>query len=324
MQRPSRLTKRILLFLVYALLAVTFTVLLSQSMDHHYDFFIHERLIFEGSVFTAARILSPAIVGVLVQTGLQERMAAFVYAAAAITLLLYMFARLLETWSGMGRDKSMMLAPFILVPMVWNYILLSSIYYLDDIPAILLFTLGLIALAEKKSFRFHIIFFLAVINRETAVFLIPAMFLLQIRRRNISSLLIHSVILAVAVFGIRLLIINLISAANSSSVSMFQNHFIINVQFLLSVFRGNPEALKMIMTFGGLWLLLPFCFGKVEQRVMLMTVLFPIFFIGMAITGNLNGEARIFNEMIPVVTAPCILLLARRIKKGASAGARTT
>ena len=293
-------------------------------MDHHYDFFVHERLNFGGSVFTAARVLSPVIVRVFVQTGLQERMASLVYTFLTLTVLLYMFARLLESWTGMDRGKSVILAPFILVPMVWNYIILSSIYYLDDIPAILLFTLGLIALAEKKLFRFHIVFFLAVLNRETAVFLIPAMFLVQFRRRKFSFLLIHSVILAVAVFGIRLFTMNLISTENTGEVSMFDNHFISNVQFLLSAFRGNPEALRMTMTFGGLWLLLPFCPGKIESRVMLMTFLLPVFFVGMAIVGNLNGEARIFNEMIPIVTVPCILLLTRSMKKDSFAVTGTT
>lgn len=210
---------------------------------------------------------------------------------------------------GQSREKSLLLAPFILVPMVWNYILLSSAHYIDDIPAILLFTIGLTALAENRSFRFHIIFLIAMVNRETAVFLIPAMVLMQTGKKRLSALLLHSLVLFAAAFVIRLFLYKLISTGNSSSVSMFDTILKDNIHFLLSIFQGNPEALRMLMTFGGIWLLLPFCFGRVKPAVMRMTILLPLYFVGMLVVGNFNDEARIFNEMIPIVTVPAILFL---------------
>lgn len=201
--------------------------------------------------------------------------------------------------------------------MVWNYIILSSIHYVEDVPAILLFTLGLIALAEKKSFRFHAIFLVAVVNRETAVFLIPAMLLMQFGKRKTIPLLAHSFLLLGTALGIRVFLNSLVSSGDPTEVSMFNNHFMENVHFLLSGFKGNTEALRTMMTFSGLWLFLPFCFGKVRREVMLMTVLLPVFFVGMAVVGNLNGEARIYNEMIPVVATPCLLFLTQIIRKGA-------
>ncbi len=141
------------------------------------------------------------------------------------------------------------------------------------------------------------------------------MFFMQIGSKKILSLLLHSLILLIAALGIRMFLNSLVSSADPAAVSMFDNHFRENVHFFLRGFRGDTESLRMIMTFGGLWLLLPFCFGKIRREVMLVTILLPVFFTGMAIVGNLNGEARIFNEMIPVVALPCILLLLRGIKK---------
>lgn len=309
--------KQIRLFLAYALMAATFVVLLSSSLDHHFDYAVQERISFGGAGFTASRVLSPFIVMIITRCGLSVRVSALVYVGIATIALLYLFAVLLEKWGGVGREQSLLLAPFILLPMVWNYIILSSIHYVEDVPAILLFTLGLIALAEKKSFRFHAIFLVAVVNRETAVFLIPAMLLMQFGKRKTIPLLAHSFLLLGTALGIRVFLNSLVSSGDPTEVSMFNNHFMENVHFLLSGFKGNTEALRTMMTFSGLWLFLPFCFGKVRREVMLMTVLLPVFFVGMAVVGNLNGEARIYNEMIPVVATPCLLFLTQIIRKGA-------
>ena len=218
---------------------------------------------------------------------------------------------------GASEESSILYAPLILLPMVWNYIILSSIHYLDDVPAVLFFTLGLVAISEKKLFRFHLIFIIAVINRETAVFLIPAMFLMQFGKRKISLLLTHSLLLLVAALAVRLFLNNLVGAGSSIPASMYEAHFSNNIAVLKRMISGDTQELRMLMTFGGLWLLLPFLIRKVKSDVMLMTLLLPVFFAGMTFVGNLSDEARIFNEMIPVVTAPCILFLAVKLKSAA-------
>lgn len=280
-------------------------------MDPHFDILIDERIHFGGAVFTASRVLSPSVVRLFVEAGIPGRTSAMILVMVTTIALLFFFAKLLNLW-GLDKEKSMLLAPFILIPMVWNYVILSQIHYPEDIPSVLFFTLGLVALAEKKSTQFHVIFLLAIINRESAVFLVPSMFLMEIGRRKTSSLLLHSFVLIVTAFGIRLFLNNLISTDGALINVMHENNFRVNIQFLWSALQGNPEALKMIMLFGGLWLWLPFCIGRVTQRVMLLTVLLPVFFVSMLVVGNFHAEARIFNEMIPVVTAPCILLLFTR------------
>lgn len=313
MGKTGYLLRSATIILAYGLLATTFAVVLSQTLDRHFDVLINDRIHFGGVVFTASRVLSPSVVRLFVEAGISERTSAMILVAVTTTALLLFFAKLLNLW-GLDKEKSTLLAPFILIPMVWNYIILSLPHYPEDIPSVLFFTLGLVALAENKSIRFHVIFLLAIINRESAVFLVPSMFLMEMGRRKTSSLLLHSFVLIAVAFGIRLFLNNLIDMSGSSSSVMFEDNLRINTRFLWSVLQGNLQVLRMIMLFGGLWLLLPFCIGRVTSRVMLLTIMLPVFFVGMLIVGNLNGEARIFNEMIPVVTAPCILLLFARSK----------
>lgn len=193
--------------------------------------------------------------------------------------------------------------------MVWNYIILSSAHYIDDIPAILFFVLGLTALASGKRFWFYLIFFVAVINRETAVFLIPAMLIIRFKEEKPWKLAIQSAVLAGVAYGIRLLLIFALNFKPEHSAGIFQNTLRTNLLFLESLFSGNPEALRMLLIFGGLWAMLPFCWKRAPVKVMRLTLILPLFFAGMLFVGNFNNEARIFNELIPLVTIPCTVLL---------------
>jgi len=135
---------------------------------------------------------------------------------------------------------------------------------------------------------------------------------MQFGKRKTPLLLVHSLALIAAAFAVKLFLNNLVGAVSSVPASMYEAHFSDNMAILKSMISGNTQDLRMLMTFGGLWLLLPFITGKIRSDVMLMTVLLPIFFTGMVFVGNLSDEARKFNEMIPVVTVPCILFLEAR------------
>lgn len=104
----------------------------------------------------------------------------------------------------------------------------------------------------------------------------------------------------------RLGLIHLLSTSPVTSTAMFENHFHSNLDFVLSTFKGNPEALRMLMTFGGLWIVLPLCLRNAGGDTQRLLALFPLFYIVMLIVGNMNDEARIFSEMIPPVTTVII------------------
>lgn len=132
------------------------------------------------------------------------------------------------------------------------------------------------------------------------------MFLLEVGKRKLVPLLLHCAALAIAGYLIRFGLIHFLSTSPVTSTAMFEHHFQSNLNFVLSTFRGNPEALRMLMTFGGLWIALPFFIHKANREHLRLVFLLPLFYIVMLIVGNMSDEARIFSEMIPLITTVII------------------
>ncbi len=297
-------------FVAYALLAVAFVALLHGSLDAHYEHLLRSRLdpAPGGRGFANTRILSLLAIRPMMWLGLSMSLASLFLAVLATAGTLIVFERYLSAW-GLLESRSVLLAPAILLPMAWNYIVLSDIHFPEDIPATLLFVLGLLLLKRKRMLAFHIVFLAAVANRETSLFLVPAMFLLQVGERRTAPLLLHVLALGGVWLGGRLLLMELLGGG--AGASMHENNFAFNLRLCKSLFALNPRALRMLMLFGGLWAFLPLCAGRVPGRMLLLLMLLVPFFAVMMVAGNLDGEARIFNEMIPLVTAPVVLLFER-------------
>ncbi len=296
--------------ILYLLLAITFSAIQFSFLDEHYTLLVRERYELGGTAtFATSRILSIVLLRFFTIFGLSIEASSYILTVLTLTGILYAFRAMLEVAGELPSARSILLAPFIIVPIFWNYTVLSEIMYPEDFPAMLLFMLGLLFLYKEKSSAFHLVFLLAALNRESSIFLLPAMLILQIRKRRLSSLLLHLLVLA-AIWAV-------IKAARMHffgggiDAPYYVNSFKYNIIYLKSMLNLKPEGLSLLCMFGGLWLAIPFCFGKVPPRVLVLTIMFPFFFAVMLLAGNLNGELRIFNEMVPVITAPAVLLFSR-------------
>ncbi len=176
----------------FLLLSLTFSTVLFNSLDEHYTHLIQERSNLGGSgTFSGARILSILALNAIAVLGFSLRQSSQILVVIATVGILFAFRSMLESSSRLPRSRASLLAPAILIPMVWNYIILSGILFPEDIPALLLFTLGLTFLFREKRWHFHVVFLLAILNRESSVFLLPAMFLIQVGKRNLLKLTGH-------------------------------------------------------------------------------------------------------------------------------------
>lgn len=136
--------------LAYLLLAATFASLLSISMDRHFEEMATQRINFQGwGGHTLARVVSPVLVGLVHSSGIPVKTSALIYIGISTFLLLNAYAWYLGKSVGLDSRVSLLAAPLILIPMIWNYILLSSAHYIDDVPAILFFVLGLGLLSNR-------------------------------------------------------------------------------------------------------------------------------------------------------------------------------
>ena len=230
---------------------------------------------------------------------------------------LFAFRRLLISSSGMSFSRATLLAPGILIPMTWNYAIISRLIFPEDLPALFLFTLGLVFLFEKRPIAFHVVFILAILNRESSIFLLPAMFLIQVGSRKFLRLVLHISLLALIWYGLKLLLMHFFGGGISGP--QYLNTFSQNLTLIKSIVHLDPRALLLLLMFGGLWAAIPFCYRKVPDRIMLLTLMVPVFFFVIIYVGNLNREFRVFTEMIPVVAAPPLLLFERYLDRSGGA-----
>lgn len=245
---------------VYLLLSVTFAFVLFGAMDEHYDYLVGERFDLAGADdFTSSRILSILALKVVAAAGFSPVAASKVLLVLSAVGVLFAFRSLLVSSAGVTPSRASLLSPAILVPMTWNYVILSNVVYPEDIPALLLFILGLSYLFDGRMARFHAVFMLAVLNRESAVFLVPAMFLVQLGRRDLRALVLHCLGLGAAWFAARMLLMHFFGGGMDAP--MYLKTLDENLEFCRSILRLNPRAVRMLMVFGGAWIALPFCGG---------------------------------------------------------------
>ena len=283
-------------------------------MDMHYDRLIQERAVLGGEeTFAGARILSVLALNVLTELNVTAKTSSWILVALSTFGTLFAFRRMLISSSGLSLSRATLLASGILIPMTWNYAIISRLIFPEDLPALLLFTLGLAFLFEKRAIAFHVVFILAILNRESSIFLLPAMFLIQLGRRRLLRLVLHISVLALTWFGLKLLLMHFFGGGISGP--QYLNTFSQNLALIKSLVDLDHRALLLLLMFGGLWLVIPFCYGKVPNRIMLLTLMVPVFFGVMTYVGNLNREFRVFTEMIPVVAAPPLILFGKYLDR---------
>jgi hypothetical protein len=195
----------------------------------------------------------------------------------------------------------------LLYPLAWNYCVLGTYYYAADIPAILFFVLGLIAIYRKHWGIYYVIFILACLNRETSIFLVIAYLLTLTGRPRFSQVTAHVLAQAVIWLGIKH-ILTLAFAANPGE-PIFENHWASNMQRIMALLHGDRHMVQVATgTFGAVWLLIPLAWAAQPVFFKRLLLLVIPFLVGMSIVGNLD-EVRIYNELIPILLAPALFSL---------------
>ncbi len=247
---------------------------------------------FEADTPFQYRILAPLVIRVFVLTTNIEP-----YSASKILTVIWTFFALLAFRTLMGiffSDGRASLGALLMVySMYWNYAVFGIWRMPFDIPAILLFTLGLSALMRQRWLLFYLVFVIRALNRETIIFLSVAFIFLSWRRTEPALMWKHvGVQLALWLFVRAMLVI----IFKDSQGGQFQNQFAANIKILSS----GTSAIPLVLSFGALWLPAFTGWGIIDWRIRrLLLVTIP--FAGlMFVVGNLH-ELRIYNELVPIM-----------------------
>ncbi|HAX49041.1 MAG TPA: hypothetical protein PK605_05415 [Ignavibacteria bacterium] len=230
---------------------------------------------------------------------------------AALLLLQVVFYKLL---CGYFKNKKYLLwvAPVILYPVLFNYILLNQSFQYYDFTAILLFTVGLYYIMTRNTTAFFIFFVIAIINKETAGYLIFAYMLFNYKELFTREIIRNTAILGAIFIGYKLLLGYIFRAnpGDSFEIGYYENIRIVNE--LLS----NRTLLKnLALNFGGLYLfvILLFITGLWKKypdrrKVFMNLAIVPYYIFGIYIT--YITEVRVYTELIPMITVLFLIFLS--------------
>ncbi len=182
---------------VYFLLSLTVCFLYFQKIISRYDFNS------ENSFTTAAsfaarkpfqfRLLIPFIYKLFSPVSFITPEIFFTaYTFIVIYLLLLVYYLLISEYFK-NSALNFFLAPAILYPIVWNYVLLNQTFQYYDFTAILLFTLGTYFIVKNNFKWILIIFLIAILNKESAVYLIFSYLFFNYRQIFTKKILLNTI-----------------------------------------------------------------------------------------------------------------------------------
>lgn len=229
------------------------------------------------------------------------------------TLLVY--GRLLARH--MRTDLAGVRAPGLLYGMSWHYCAVNLLYFPFDLPAVFFFVLGCHLLLGRRWALYHPVFALAVFNRETCLALTGVFALVEFRPLQARVLFAHVAARACLWAGIKA-VLWLAFAPQGHQLyidSLEQNRETL-VQLLTMRGIGPKTAAKFLLWCGGPWAALPFIARRQPEPLRRSLLVIAPFFLGMVFVGTLR-EMRIYGELIPIVTTPCLVWVARQLEPAA-------
>lgn len=306
----NRLNGRsIALGVLYTSISLLLSVFFIRLGGGHALQLLGERFALQAPGFVQARILVH-----LVARGLDALLPAAgviriyqVIAFGSILGVILAFRSLLHTAAALEHTHTPtdnnLAALVILIPIAWNYLLLSDVFMPEDLPAMALFTLGIVMLLRRRIAAFYLLFAIGTVNRESIILLVPAFLLASPLGGTGPGRVIRTVLHCVALLalwaGIRWVVFSLLP--DTGPRLLHEDHLRENLHFVRDMLLMKRHAIRMWLTFGGLWVLVPFAWCGTPSVFRRFLALFPLMFAVMVYAGNLNGEARIWSELVPLV-----------------------
>jgi hypothetical protein len=174
-QYPSR----VLQSTMYLLLSITFCFLYFHKFVVDEDFYrtgwqsgIYTILAFNAPKYAQFRLLFPIIFKIIaVITHIGNKSIFFILIIGQTYIILEIFYRILNEYF-IDKTINSLLAPFILYPMVWNYIILNDFYLYYDYTSLLLILLSLLLILRRKNLWLILVFLIGNFNHNSIAFVI--------------------------------------------------------------------------------------------------------------------------------------------------------
>ena len=185
----------------------------------------------------------------------------------------------------------------------------NAFYFPYDTLAVAVFALGLALLQERRWWAYYALFVVGTLNRETTCFLTIAWVLANWGRLPFRALAAHSAAQLVLWAGIKAGVAALYDGnpvLDGTGDGLFLSTWTLSTRLVLAV----PAWIYLGLALGGAWVVLALLRNRLRHPELRRWFRFvPVFLLGMALVGELL-EVRIYGELIPIVTAGLLLVLA--------------
>jgi hypothetical protein len=211
-----------------------------------------------------------------------------------------------------NKITNLFLAPIIIYPMLWNYVLLNQTFQYYDLCAVLFFVLGLYCIIKDNFKLLLIVFVLGIFNKETAVYLIFAYLLFNYKSVFKLKILINTIILAVIFITAKSLLVYIF---RNNPGDAFEITFSVNIDIIKNIFRNRIYAKNISLSFGGLYIfaVLLFISGRWKKfpdlkMVFVNLAIVPYLLLGIFLI--YFTEVRVYAELIPMFTTLFVIYLS--------------
>ena len=191
----------------------------------------------------------------------------------------------------------------------------NDFYFPYDTLAVAVFALGLALLQERRWWAYYALFAVGTLNRETTCFLTIAWVLASWGRVPLRTLAAHSLAQLAIWVGLKAGLAALYAGnpvLHDAGHGLFITTTIRTTLSLVAV----PAWVYTALALGGAWLVLALLRGRLRDSELRRWFRFvPVFLLGMALVGELL-EVRIYGELVPLVTAGLLVVLADLARSG--------
>jgi hypothetical protein len=305
------------LLVYYFLTSLTFCYIYFQKIGVHSDFYspdsssgIISVLNFEAIKVMQYRLLVPFLYKLLsLFLPIPEKAVYFVLLVILCFMVIYVFYRLLNEYFE-DRKINALLAPVIIYPMAWNYIILNGQSFYVDFSNLIFVLLGYYFIIKKMDFALLATIFIGSLNHDSIGFLIPMYLLFNYKKIFTGRIILISILLTLITVGVKTVLSEVF--INNAGASFRWNH--IRNFYLVNYLPVTHTIRNIFLIFGGLHLIILASiknpvWKKVSGPRIMINMTFILYVIIIFFIHSIE-EIRNYITAIPFIIIPFLIYLS--------------
>lgn len=318
---PNKKFPNLIIHIYYLMISFTFSYLYYHKFIVRADF---HSPISSGGIYAVLnseavkplqyRILIPLIFKALltiisIVKPISDKALFFLITIGLCYFILLSFYFLLNTYF-QSKAMNCWLAPIIIYPMIWNFIIMNGQFFYMDFSVLLIVILGFYCIVNEEYNWLILVFFLGVLNHPSVGYLIPTFLLYNYRKLFKVKTIVYTVLMAVMYIGIY----KLMDYIFPSNTGYFIIYNLPRNLSLLSFLPLHIIARDILFNFGGLHIFIIIFLAtglwkRYKGPMLYINLVIIPYVISVFINFSIE-EIRNYITIIPFIVMPSLLYLS--------------